>query len=352
MSSIISIIQEGVSKAMEALYQQSLPPDQIQVMNATRREFGGDFTIVVFPFTKYVKKKPDEIAQEIGAFLVEQVPEISEFNAVKGFLNLSVASTFWSHFLTEEAGKAGFGQFPPNGHKVMVEFCSPNTNKPLHLGHVRNILLGWSCSRILEAAGYEVMRVQVVNDRGIAVCKSMVAWMEYGNGATPESTGIKGDHFVGDFYVEFAKRQFAEYQAWQASEAGQRVFREKAKEGQSAEAFFKEFVNPYFNEYSELGKKATDMLLRWEDGDPETVALWKMMNGWVYQGFDETFKALGVSFDKLYYESETYLLGKDMVEKGLAEGVFYKKEDGSVWVDLTDAGMDPKIVIRSNGTSV
>lgn len=351
MSSIISSIQQGVSEALKSLYGQSLHPGEVQV-HPTRREFEGDFTVVAFPLTRFVKKKPDEIAGELGAFLADHMPEIGSFNVIKGFLNLSLANSFWAKFLAETSIQPDFGQFPANGHKVMVEYCSPNTNKPLHLGHVRNILLGWSCSRILQTAGYEVFKVQVINDRGIAICKSMLAWLEFGNGATPESAGIKGDHFVGKYYVEFARRQQAEYQAWQQSEAGQIVFRDKAKEGQSREVFFKEFVNQYFNEYSELGKKATEMLLRWEAGDPDTIALWKRMNNWVYEGFDQTFKALGVSFDKLYYESETYILGKDLIEKGLTEGVFYKKEDGSVWIDLTDAGMDPKIVIRSNGTSV
>ncbi|MBK7407405.1 MAG: arginine--tRNA ligase [Saprospirales bacterium] len=351
MDSIISVIQKGVGKAFKSLYQQELDETQVLVQ-VTRKEFEGDYTIVVFPLTRLTGKKPDELAQELGNFLVNELEEISAFNVIKGFLNLTVANVYWGAFLQEVGKLAHYGQFPPNGHKVMVEFCSPNTNKPLHLGHIRNILLGWSCARILEAAGYEVVRVQVINDRGIAVCKSMVAWQDYGNGATPESTGIKSDHFVGEYYVEFEKRLQPEYKTWQASEAGQQVYREKAKEGQSPEAFFKAFKNQYVNEYSELGKKASDMLLRWEAGDPETVALWKKMNGWVYEGFEQTFKDLGVRFDKLYYESETYLLGKDLVEKGLNEGVFYRQDDGSVWADLSGIGMDPKIVIRSNGTSV
>jgi len=351
MNSIIPIIQKGVSEGLESLYRHVLEADQILVQ-PTRKEYQGDFTVVVFPLSKAIGKKPDEIAQELGDYMVKNVELISGFNAVKGFLNMSVADPFWNRFLLDADGAPDYGQFPPNGHKVIVEFCSPNTNKPLHLGHVRNILLGWSCSRILEATGHEVVKVQVINDRGIAVCKSMVAWAEFGGGATPESAGIKSDHFVGEYYVEFARRQVEEYRAWQQSEAGQQVYKEKAGEGQSPEAFFKEFVNQYFNEYSQLGRKATDMLLRWEAGDPETIALWKKMNEWVYRGFDQTFRDLGVTFDKLYYESETYLLGKDLVEKGLETGVFYRKEDGSVWIDLTYAGMDPKIVIRSNGTSV
>ena len=351
MNSIITIIQKGVATAVKSLYQQDIDPNQVQVQ-VTRREFEGDYTVVVFPLTRLAGKKPDLMAEELGAFLVEHLEQITTFNVIKGFLNLSVSNSFWNAFLQDVDQQEQYGQFPANGQKVMVEYCSPNTNKPLHLGHVRNILLGWSCARILEAAGYEVVRVQVVNDRGIAVCKSMVAWQEFGQGATPESTGVKGDHFVGNYYVEFEKRLQPEYQAWQASEEGKRVYRERAKEGQSPEAFFKAFKNQYVTEFSKLGKKAYDLLLRWEAGEPETVALWKKMNGWVYTGFDQTFKDLGVRFDKLYYESETYLLGKDLIEKGLAQGVFYRQEDGSVWVDLSDAGMDPKIVIRSDGTSL
>jgi arginyl-tRNA synthetase len=343
MNSIVSIIQQGVVRAFLDLYQKELPADQVQVQ-ATRKEFEGDYTVVVFPLVKLAGKRPDEVAQELGHYLVERVEELSAFNVIKGFLNLSVSNAFWASFLSDIAGDERYGQLSPNGHKVMVEFCSPNTNKPLHLGHVRNILLGWSMSKIFEALGNEVIRVQVVNDRGIAICKSMLAWQLFGNGATPASTGIKGDHLVGDYYVEFEKRFQQEYQAWQQSEEGQRILSEKVS--------FKDFQNQYFNEYSELGKQARKMLLNWEAGKPETVGLWKQMNGWVYEGFDDTFERLGVDFHKLYYESQTYLLGKDLIDKGLKDGVFYRKPDGSVWIDLTEAGLDHKAVLRSDGTSL
>lgn len=351
MNSIVSIIQQGVVRAFLDLYQRELQPEQVQVQ-ATRKEFEGDYTVVVFPLVKLAGKKPDEVAQDIGQYLVERVEELSAFNVIKGFLNLSVSNVFWAGFLRDIAGNERFGQLAPNGRKVMVEFCSPNTNKPLHLGHVRNILLGWSMSKIFEALGNEVIRVQVINDRGIAICKSMLAWEKFGNGATPASTGIKGDHLVGDYYVEFEKRFQQEYLAWQQSEAGQRIFIEKAGEEKAEKAFFKDFQNQYFNEYSALGKQARKMLLDWEAGKPETVGLWKQMNGWVYEGFDATFARLGVDFHKLYYESQTYLLGKDLIDKGLNDGVFYRKPDGSVWIDLTEAGLDHKAVLRSDGTSL
>lgn len=351
MNSIVSIIQQGVVRAFLDLYQKELEPSQVQVQ-ATRKEFEGDYTVVVFPLVKLAGKKPDEVALELGQYLVERVGEMSAFNVIKGFLNLSVSNVFWAGFLRDILGEERYGQLPPNGRKVMVEFCSPNTNKPLHLGHVRNILLGWSMSKIFEALGNEVIRVQVINDRGIAICKSMLAWQQFGNGATPASTGIKGDHLVGDYYVEFEKRFQQEYLAWQQSDEGQRIFSEKAGEGKAEKAFFKDFQNQYFNESSELGKQARKMLLNWEAGKPETVGLWKQMNGWVYEGFDETFERLGVDFHKLYYESQTYLLGKDLIDKGLKDGVFYRKPDGSVWIDLTEAGLDHKAVLRSDGTSL
>ncbi|MFZ2899578.1 MAG: arginine--tRNA ligase [Saprospiraceae bacterium] len=351
MNSIVSIIQQGVVRAFLDLYQKELAAGQVQVQ-ATRKEFEGDYTVVVFPLVKLAGKRPDEVAQDLGQYLVERVEEFSAFNVIKGFLNLSVSNIFWAGFLRDIAEDERYGQLVPNGHKVMVEFCSPNTNKPLHLGHVRNILLGWSMSKIFEALGNEVIRVQVVNDRGIAICKSMLAWEQFGNGATPASTGIKGDHLVGGYYVEFEKRFQQEYQVWQQSEEGRRIFSEKAGEGKAEKAFFKDFQNQYFNEYSELGKQARKMLLNWEAGKPETVSLWKQMNGWVYEGFDETFERLGVDFHKLYYESQTYLLGKDLIDKGLKDGVFYRKPDGSVWIDLTEAGLDHKAVLRSDGTSL
>jgi arginyl-tRNA synthetase len=348
---ITNIIQENVIEAIQQLYGETIAPEQVQV-SATRKEFEGNYTVVTFPFTKIAKKKPEEIGEELGNYLTTQVAEIQVFNVIKGFLNLVVSDGFWMDFLEQIHHRADYGQHPANGEKVMVEFSSPNTNKPLHLGHIRNNLLGWSCSKILEAAGYEVVRVQVVNDRGIAICKSMLAWQKFGEGATPESTGIKSDHFVGDYYVLFEKKFQEEYKSWQQSAAGQQVFQSKKKADQDEATFFKEFKNLYFNEYSELGAEARAMLRQWEAGDEATVALWRTMNGWVYHGFEETYHKLGVSFDKYYYESDTYLLGKDIIGDGLARGIFYKKPDGSVWVDLTDAKLDHKVVLRSDGTSV
>ncbi len=349
--SITEIIQNGVIQAVKEIYGETITSDQI-TMNVTRKEFEGDYTVVTFPFTRIAKKKPGEIAEELGGFLVKNIPQVDRFNVVQGFLNLVVSDQFWRDFLLETAENESFGKQPSNGRKVMIEYCSPNTNKPLHLGHVRNILLGWSCSKLYEAAGYDVVKVQIINDRGIAICKSMLAWQKYGNGATPESTGTKSDHFVGDYYVMFEKKFQEEYKAWQQSPQGQAVLVEKRKPEQSDEQFFKDFKNTYFNEHSALGKEAREMLQAWESNDPATIELWKKMNGWVYEGFEETFKKLGVSFDKYYYESNTYLLGKDLVEQGLSSGAFYKKDDGSVWVDLTDAKLDHKVVLRSDGTSV
>ncbi len=348
---IIAIIQESVIRAIQELYGEVVPANQVQV-SGTRKEFEGDYTIVTFPFTKIAPKKPEEIGEELGNYLVKNVAEVKSFNVIKGFLNLVVSDRFWGSFLEQIYDDATYGQHPPNGVKVMVEFSSPNTNKPLHLGHIRNNLLGWSCSKILEATGYEVIRVQVVNDRGIAICKSMLAWQKFGNDATPESTGIKSDHFVGDYYVLFEQKFQEEYQLWQQTELARAIFEEKHKKDQEETAFFKDFKNIYFNEYSPLGAEAREMLRKWEAGDEATVALWRKMNGWVYRGFEETYNKLGVSFDKYYYESDTYLLGKDIVEDGLARDIFYRKDDGSVWVDLTDAKLDHKVVLRSDGTSV
>ncbi|MCB0593419.1 MAG: arginine--tRNA ligase [Lewinellaceae bacterium] len=348
---IIEIIQKGVIEGIKALYGADITASQV-TMNSTRKEFEGDYTVVAFPFARAARKKPDQIAEELGEYLVREVEQIERYNVIKGFLNLSLSNAFWRAFLADIYQDEAYGRQPAKGQKVMVEFSSPNTNKPLHLGHIRNILLGWSTSRILEAAGYEVARVQIVNDRGIAICKSMLAWQKYGQGSSPESAGEKGDHFVGDYYVLFEKKFREEYKEWQQSGEGRKRFEAQAENGQSEEAFFKAFKNTYFNEYSRLGAEAKEMLLEWEAGDEPTINLWKQMNGWVYQGFEETYRQLGVEFDKLYFESETYLLGKDAIQKGLKEGVFYQKEDGSVWIDLTDAKLDHKLVLRSDGTSV
>lgn len=348
---ILAIIQGAVLKAIDELYGQTAKPQMVSI-NATRKEFEGDYTVVVFPFVKMARKKPEQVGEELGKYLVEQLPEIKAFNVIKGFLNLSVDDAYWVNFLDSIYDDENFGQHPSKGQKVMVEFSSPNTNKPLHLGHIRNILLGWSTQKILKSAGYEVVKVQIVNDRGIAICKSMLAWEKFGEGATPESAGIKGDHFVGKYYVLFEKKFQEEYKAWQESEEAIAVYKENARADQDEQSFFKAFKNNYFNKYSELGNQAKAMLIKWEEGDKAVVDLWKKMNGWVYEGFDQTYKRLGVDFDKLYYESDTYVLGKEVVQKGLENDTFYKKEDQSVWINLEDAKLDHKLVLRSDGTSV
>lgn len=348
---ILSLLQNAVAQAVEQLYGEKTEPSKITV-SATPADFDGDYTVTVFPFVKISKKDPVVTATDLGEFLRKNVAEVADYNVIKGFLNLEIGAAYWQNFLQTAVGNPDFGRQPRNGRKVMVEYSSPNTNKPLHLGHIRNILLGWSCSQILEAAGCQVVKAQVINDRGVAICKSMVSWLKFGEGRTPESTGIKGDHFVGDYYVLFEQKIKAEYEAWQQTEGAKAVFEAKHKGEQSEKDFFKAYKNQWFNEHSALGAEVRDLLLRWEAGDAEAVALWQKMNGWVYSGFDKTYADLGVSFDKLYYESDTYLLGKDIVDEGLAKGVFYRKDDGSVWVDLTDAGYDQKIVLRSDGTSV
>ena len=351
MSDIITTIQSAVTQAVEQLYGEKTDPAAVQV-NTTPPDFTGDYSVVVFPFVKIAKKSPDAVASEIGAFLHREVAEVAGFNVVKGFVNLEIADTYWQHFLASVAANPTYGRKPRNGQKVMVEYSSPNTNKPLHLGHIRNILLGWSCAQILDAAGYDVVKAQIINDRGVAICKSMLSWKKYGAGKTPENSGIKGDHLVGDFYVLFEQKTKEEYDAWQQSSEASAIFENRGKKEQTEKEFFKDYKNKWFNEHSVLGAEVREMLLKWEAHDPDTVALWKQMNGWVYQGFDRTYSDLGVSFDKLYYESDTYLLGKDIVEDGLSKGVFFKKDDGSVWIDLTDAGYDQKIVLRADGTSV
>lgn len=315
--------------AVKELYNQDLPENQISVQD-TRPEFEGQLTIVVFPIVRFTKKSPEVTANELGAYLQEHVEDITGFNVIKGFLNLSIAEAYWLNLFNNEVLKPDFGIIPSSGKKVMVEYSSPNTNKPLHLGHVRNNLLGYSVSELLKANGAEVFKVNLVNDRGIHICKSMLAWQKWSNGETPESSGIKGDHLVGKYYVIFDKEYKKEIDALKA-------------EGQTEEEAKKN---------APLIKEAQAMLLAWENGDEEVKALWRKMNGWVYDGFAVSYKNLGVDFDKYYYESNTYLLGKDTVEEGLAKGVFFKKEDGSVWIDLTEDGLDQKLVLRADGTSV
>ena len=344
-------IAEGVKDAVTKLYDHEVDLDAVMITN-TRKEFSGDYTVVVFPFTKAAKKKPDVIGQEIGEALKSELDIVADFNVVKGFLNLSIDNRYWLEFSQKLFKTEQLGQAPSNGKKVMVEFSSPNTNKPLHLGHIRNILLGWSCAQILGRAGYEVIKTQIVNDRGIAICKSMLAWEKFGEGETPDSSGIKGDFLVGKYYVLFEQKFKAEYQDWQGTNEAKQLLAERKKSEQSENEFWKDYKNTYFNDFSEIGKEAKAMLLKWEDNDLAVRQLWSTMNGWVYDGFEKTYKALGVDFDKLYYESNTYLAGKEIISEGLDKSVFYKKEDGSVWIDLESAKMDHKLVLRSDGTSV
>lgn len=350
----MNILEQIVQCTSQWLLQNhgaNIAPESL-TLAPTKKEFEGDFTLVVFPLTRYIKMKPEDIADKLGTYLEKAIPYISGYNVIKGFLNLEFSTRFWLDFVESVCQTPHYGRAPRKNSRVLVESCSPNTNKPLHLGHIRNILLGWSVYKILDAAGYDVVRVQIINDRGIAICKSMLAWQKFGAGATPESQKAKGDHFVGDYYVLFEKKFREEYAQWQTAPEADARFAARAQEGQDREAFFKAFKDTYFNEYSTLGSEAREMLRKWEANDPGTVALWKQMNAWVYEGFRETFVSLGVEYDKWYYESDTYLLGKDTIEKGLAEGVFYRQDDGSVWINLEDAGLDRKLVLRRDGTSV
>ena len=324
---IQAILETKVKEGFSSLFETELPSVEFQ---ATRKDFEGDITIVVFPMLRYKKGNPVQIGQDLGNYLVDNVQEIESFNVVKGFLNLVISDVFYLNFFNDIVQNDTYGFAPTSSEAVMVEYSSPNTNKPLHLGHIRNNLLGYAVAEILKASGKKVYKTQIINDRGIHICKSMLAWKKYGNGETPESTGLKGDKLVGNYYVRFDKeykKEIADLVATGVSED------DAKKQAPSLVA-------------------AQDMLRKWESGDEETVALWKMMNGWVYDGFDITYKNLGVDFDTLYYESDTYLLGKDVIADGLTKGVFYKKEDGSVWCDLTDEGLDEKLVLRSDGTAV
>ena len=351
---LLQHIQKGVSEAVEKLYSHNIALENI-ICSTTRKEFTGDYTVTVFNIAKLVGKAPQIVGNELGEYIVTHVKNISAFNVIQGFLNLSVADGFWTNFVSSEQ-LALSNERPEKKSKienrVMIEYSSPNTNKPLHLGHARNILLGWSCSRILEQAGYEVVRTKVVNDRGIAICKSMLSWQLFGNNSSPESTGIKGDLFVGNYYVKFETAFQEEYKTWQQTPEAQKLFSERKKLETSEKDFFKDYKNDYFNSTSSLGKQAREMLLRWEAGDKITRDLWQTMNNWVYAGFNETYKKLGVRFDKIYYESDQYELGKEIIEENIASGVFYRKPDSSVWIDLTDVKLDHKLVLRSDGTSV
>ncbi|MBK0370798.1 arginine--tRNA ligase [Flavobacterium agrisoli] len=327
--SLAQILTPSIQKAIQVLFDVNVEKIEFQT---TRKEFEGDVTMVIFPLLKVIKSNPVELGNKIGAYLVENVAEVSRFNVVSGFLNIVISDSYYLDFFNSIKDNSTFGYVKPtDGEKaVMVEFASPNTNKPLHLGHVRNVLLGYSVSQILKASGKKVYKTQVINDRGIHICKSMLAWQKFGEGQTPESTGLKGDKLVGNFYVEFDKAYKNEINGLMAQGLTEDEAKKKAP----------------------LILEAQEMLRKWEAGDEGVVSLWKKMNQWVYDGFEVTYQNIGVDFDYNYYESNTYLLGKDVVEDGLSRGVFYKKEDGSVWIDLTDEGLDEKLVLRSDGTSV
>ncbi len=349
--SFIKDIQVEISKVISDIYQVEMPAEELTI-NPTKKEFEGDYTLVVFPLVRQLKKAPPVIADELGKAIVEKIDFIVSYNVIKGFLNFELSTTLWKERLNSIDKLDDYGQLTANNQTVLIEFSSPNTNKPLHLGHIRNILLGWSTSQILKKAGYNVVKTQIVNDRGIAICKSMLAWEKYGEGKTPESTQTKGDHFVGDYYVLFETKFKEEYAAWQTTNVANMVFEKENKDGESKVNFFKSYKNKYFNEYSSLGKEAKSMLLKWEANDTQVRNMWETMNNWTYSGFGDTYKKLGVHFDSEYHESNTYLLGKEMVELGLSKGIFYQKDDNSVWIDLEPQGMDHKIVQRSDGTSV
>ncbi|MBR3958682.1 MAG: arginine--tRNA ligase [Bacteroidales bacterium] len=324
-------LQKAVSEALKNLYNIDTPAENV-VLQKTKKEFSGDYTIVVFPFVKQARKSPEMVAGELGEAVKNMLEEVSDYNVIKGFLNFTVSDGYWTSYADSISTDTHLGMTAPNPNDapVVIEYSSPNTNKPLHLGHIRNNLLGWSVSQLLTANGRNVKKVNLVNDRGIHICKSMLAWLRFGNGETPESSGLKGDHLVGKYYVEFDKHYKAE-------------IKELMDKGVEEEQAKKE---------APLMIEAQKMLKRWEEGDKEIRALWEKMNSWVYAGFDETYRKMGVGFDKIYYESNTYLLGKELVQKGLDMGVLYRKEDGSVWCDLTDAGLDQKLLLRKDGTSV
>ena len=332
-------IINAAQAAVKELYGQEVAEKMVQLQK-TKKEFEGNLTLVVFPFLKISRKKPDETAREIGEYIKQNCEAIADFNAVGGFLNLVIDKKAWLALLNEMNLNEKFGEKPVTeaSSLVMIEYSSPNTNKPLHLGHVRNNLLGWSLAQIMEANGNRVVKTNIVNDRGIHICKSMLAWLKFGNGETPETSGKKGDHLIGDYYVAFDKHYRAEVAELKAKYVADGMDEEQAEKKAKEE--------------SPLIKEAHEMLVKWEQNDPEVRALWKKMNDWVYAGFDETYKALGVGFDKIYYESNTYLVGKKKVEEGLAKGLFFRKDDNSVWADLTDEGLDQKLLLRSDGTSV
>ena len=327
---VMKMLTQQVLEAVKACYGVELTEKDVQLQE-TRKEFAGDLTVVVFPFTRYSRKSPEETAKELGEYLKQNIEEVETYNVIKGFLNVVISSAYWIEVLNDVAKEEKYGYAKePSGKTYMIEYSSPNTNKPLHLGHIRNNFLGWSVSEIQKANGHNVIMVNLVNDRGIHICKSMIAWEKFANGATPESTGTKGDHFVGDYYVRFDK----EYKA---------QIKELIEQGKTEEEAKKE---------APILLEAQEMLRKWEAGDEKVVSLWRTMNDWVLKGFDETYKMMGISFDKVYFESQTYKKGRDLVLKGLADGVLYRKDTGSVWADLTGDGLDHKLLLRDDGTSV
>ncbi|MES2649431.1 MAG: arginine--tRNA ligase [Bacteroidota bacterium] len=365
---ITDFIKLAAQKAFTALYQTTPAVNDI-TLNETKPEFEGDYTIVMFAFVKQLGKSPDALATELGDWLIKNEPAIIVgFNVIKGFLNLSISNNYWLQFLRDN-NHPDAGKQPSNGKKAMIEYSSPNTNKPLHLGHLRNNFLGWSVAEIYKASGYEVIKTCVVNDRGVHICKSMLAWKRFGNGATPENTNTKGDHLVGDYYVKFENALKAEATpVLEQLMAGKipadieetlaikaKVFIDKLNDttlSADKQNEIKEELKEIARNASSLMQEVRSMLLKWEQGDAETIALWQMMNSWVYKGFDETYQRIGSDFQIIYYESDTYLLGKQLVEEGIASGVFFRKEEGSVWIDLTADGLDEKLVLRKDGTSV
>lgn len=327
---IAAQIKQLAEKSLKSLFPEADIQSSMITVNQTKPEFTGDYTVVLFPFVKSLRMKPDELGKQLGDYLLANNSLFTSYDIVSGFLNLTVKDEFWTGFLTQEYNNTSFGIKEKNHKKVMVEYSSPNTNKPLHFGHMRNIFLGYAMANVLKANGYDVVKANLINDRGIHICKSMIAWMRYANGATPESTGIKGDHLVGDYYVRFND-----------------IYKEEV-----AKLVAEGMAETSAEKLAPIMKEAQDLLRKWEAGDKEVYGLWEKMNSWVYEGFDKSYKRLGVDFDKMYYESNTYLLGKSLVEEGLKKGVLFKKEDGSVWIDLTADGLDQKLLLRSDGTSV
>jgi arginyl-tRNA synthetase len=367
--SVVLNIKSATASALKALFEQEIPAQDIAI-NSTKPEFAGEYTILVFPFTKFSRLKPEDTGDKIGAYLTTNYPDlIAGYNVIKGFLNLSITEKFWAQDLQQRFNKRNFVK-PANGKKVMVEYSSPNTNKPLHLGHLRNNFLGYAVSEILKANGYEVIKANLVNDRGIHICKSMIAWQLFAHGDTPASTGIKGDHLVGDYYVKFEtilkdqsepiinralESDFRDFSGEDLDKVQKLVTALAKPEVQADHDKVKKIhddVKELARKHTEIMQQAKIMLQQWEAGNPEVRALWSTMNSWVYEGFDKTYKRLGINFDKMYYESNTYLLGKDLVEDGLRKGVLFKKEDNSVWIDLTADGLDEKLLLRGDGTSV